>query len=287
MSDHLAALSDAFSGLVAKTAASIVAIESRRTRASGFVWRPGLIAASEEMLSEDEEFSVVLHGGERVNASLAGRDPSTAIALLKTEATQAPQLALSAPDVSPGALVLAQGALGGAPLAAQTAIALAAGPWRSMRGGELTARIELDRPLRRALFGGVALDAHGNAFGMLVEGPKRRTLVIPTATIERIAPILRDKGRIARGYLGLSLQPAPVDGRRGAIVIAVDDNGPGARAGVRQGDVIVAVDGAPLESVRALLRTLRPDSVGRSLRLALRRGGEPLELEFAIAERPA
>ena len=285
--DPLVAVSNAFSDMVARAAPSLVSVESRRTRASGFVWRPGLIATAEEALHEDEEFSVTLPGGERLAAAMVGRDPSTAVALLRLDRANAPQLALTETSVRPGALALAVGALEGAPLAAHAAVALATGPWRSLRGGEISARIELDRRLRAAAFGGVALDALGNAFGMLVEGPRRRTLVIPSATIERVAALLRDKGRVARGYLGLGLQLAPVDGGVGAIVMSVDAGGPGASAGVRQGDVIVAVDGAPITGVRALVRSLGPDSVGRSLRFDLRRGGEPLALDVVVAERPA
>jgi S1-C subfamily serine protease len=194
---------------------------------------------------------------------------------------------MSSTKPAAGALAIAVGASGGDPLAAQTAVALSTGGWRSLRGGEISARVELDRTLRGAIYGGVALDAQGKAFGMLVEGPRRRPTIIPTDTIERVAPQLRDKGRIPRGYLGLGLQPAPVDGAVGAIVISVDENGPGKQAGVLQGDVIVAVDGTPLQGVRALVRSLGPDSVGRSLRFGLRRGGQPLDLAIAIGERPS
>src|SRR5262245_33968707 len=110
--DPLVALSDTLSSLVAKTAQSVVAIQSRRTRASGFVWRPNLIVTNEETLADDEEISVVLPGGEYVAAHLAGQDPSTAIALLRLDRDVAPQLALTQTPVPPGALALAVGALG-------------------------------------------------------------------------------------------------------------------------------------------------------------------------------
>ncbi len=285
--DQLAALSEALSHIVAKTAPSLVSVETRRTRASGFVWRPGFIVTSDEALPEDAEVWVRLNGGERIDAQVVGRDPTTAVALLKIERADIPQLTLSKTGVLAGALALAIGSSDGAPLAAQTAIALATGPWRSLRDGEISARIELDRRLRGAAEGGAALDVNGAAFGMLVEGPRHRALVIPADTIERVAATLRDKGRIPRGYLGLALQPAPVDDGVGAIVISLDKDGPGARSGVRQGDVIVAVDGAPVKGLRNLLRGLGPDSIGRILKLGLRRGGDPLDLDIAIGERPA
>lgn len=85
---------------------------------------------------------------------------------------------------------------------------------------------------------------------MAVLGP-RRVLVIPTATIERVAARLETHGRIARGYLGLGLQPLRLDDGIGAMVMNVDKAGPAAAAGIRQGDVIVAVNDQKLSGARA------------------------------------
>jgi S1-C subfamily serine protease len=121
---------------------------------------------------------------------------------------------------------------------------------------------------------------------MAVFGPRRRTIVIPMATVTRAAEVLSTKGRVARGYLGLSLQPVKLDsGAVGAMVIRVDPNGPGHAAGLRQGDVITVWNGEPIRSVQHLLRALGPDSVGSNLKLSLRRGGEPLDVALTIAER--
>ena len=95
---------------------------------------------------------------------------------------------------------------------------------------------------------------------MAVLGP-RRVLVIPSATIARVAAKLETHGRVARGYLGLGLQPVKLDDGIGAMVMSVDKTGPSAAAGLRQGDVIVGWNSLQLSSVRALLRALNPDSV--------------------------
>jgi S1-C subfamily serine protease len=154
-------------------------------------------------------------------------------------------------------------------------------------GRRIDNRIELDASMRRSSEGGLALDATGRAFGMAVFGPRRRVLVIPSATIDRVAAKLDSHGRIPRGYLGLALQPVRLDGEGvGAMVMGVDANGPGAAAGMRQGDVIVAWDGEVIQSVRALLRALGPDSVGETIRLGLKRAGEPMEVNLQIGERP-
>jgi S1-C subfamily serine protease len=165
---------------------------------------------------------------------------------------------------------------------------MSGGAWRSLRGGEIDARIELDVRLRRGTQGGLALAPDGAAFGMVVAGARRRVLVIPSATIMRVAARLETHGRVARGYLGLALQPVRLDHDGvGAMVMSVDNAGPGAAAGVRQGDVIVRWNGEALRGVRALVRALGPDSVGATAELALRRGGEPVTAKLTIGERPA
>jgi S1-C subfamily serine protease len=133
------------------------------------------------------------------------------------------------------------------------------------------------------------LDAGGEAIGMAVFGPRRRVLVIPTATIERVAPKLASNGRIARGYLGLGLQPVTIEGGEGsgAMVMSVDPQGPGALAGLHQGDILVAWNGEPIRHVHSLLRALGPDSVGQTVTLRLRRAGDTRQVPLTIAERPA
>ena len=148
-------------------------------------------------------------------------------------------------------------------------VSRAGGPWRSLRGGEIDARIELDLRLRRSAEGGIALETSGAAYGMAVFGPRRRVLVIPAATIERVADKLASHGRIPRGYLGLGLHQVRLTGAdgMGAMVMSVDPNGPGAAAGVHQGDVIVTFNGEPIRRVQSLLRALGPDLWGRRSRL--------------------
>jgi S1-C subfamily serine protease len=94
-------------------------------------------------------------------------------------------------------------------------------------------------------------------------------------------------GRVSRGYLGLGLQAARLDGDGGigAMVMSVDPKGPGFAAGVRQGDVIVKWNGERIRHVRTLLRALGPESVGQTVKLSLLRGGEPVEVALTIGER--
>ncbi|WGR70401.1 MULTISPECIES: S1C family serine protease [unclassified Bradyrhizobium] len=280
----LSALSCALADVVARCTPSIVSVHSHRARASGFVWKPGLIITADEALADEGEVEIRLADGTAVAATIAGRDHTTDIAVLRASTDIAPvKLAATVPAL--GALSIVVATDRGAPSASLGLVSAAGQGWRSLRGGDIDARIELDVRLRPSQEGGLALNAAGEAFGMAVLGP-RRVLVIPTATIERVATQLETRGHIARGYLGLGLQPVRLDDGIGAMVMNVDKAGPSAAAGIRQGDVIVAVNDQKLVGVRALSRTLGPASVGAVVDVAVRRGGEPVNFKVTVGERP-
>jgi len=283
----LSQLSSAIVDVAAAAAPSIVEVASRRSLASGFVWREGLIVTADETLADEGEVLVEFSDGAQHRVTVVGRDASTDIALLAVEGVATTPATFSQDPPHAGALVLVAAAAESAPLVT-LASAIAVGPaWRSMRGGRIDARIELDVRLRRRAEGGLALDADGRAIGMAVRGPRGRTLVIPSATIERIAPLLLEHGGIPRGYVGLGLNEVEVSGGgHGAIVMSVDSDGPGAAAGILQGDIIVHWDGAPVRSVHRLVRSLDHASIGRSIALTLRRAGQDVEISITIGTRP-
>ena len=281
----LSSFSSALASVVARAAPSIVSVHSHRSRASGFVWKPGLVVTADEALAEEGEISIKLADGTARPGSIVGRDHTTDVALVRFDAKDIAPIKLSSEVPALGSLSIVVAAEHGAPAAAFGTTSLTGGRWRSLRGGEIDARIELDVRLRHSHQGGVALDAAGEAIGMAVRGA-RRVLVIPAATIERVAGQLETHGRIVRGYLGLGLQPVKLDDGVGAMVMSVDKTGPSATAGLRQGDVIVGWNDQTLSSVRALLHALGPESVGSVVDLAVRRGGEPARFKVTIGERP-
>ena len=287
MNASLAHFSTALANLVASTTPSIVEVASHRSLASGFVWRENLIVTAEETLADGGEILVELAGGEVRAATLIGRDPTTDIALLRVEGAALAPVSFAATAPRPGSLALAIGAAESAPLVALGAVAAVGGAWRSMRGGEIAARIELDLRLRARGEGGLALDPDQGVLGMTVLGPRRRALVIPGATVDRVAALLLAHGRIPRGYLGLGLREVAIDDQQaGAMVMAVEPGGPGAAAGLHQGDVVTSWAGDPVGSVARLLHSLGPDSIGTNVRVGLRRGGQTVEAEIVIGERP-
>jgi S1-C subfamily serine protease len=281
----LSSFSSALTGIVAKTAPAIVSVHSHRARASGFVWKAGLIVTADEALADEGEISIKLADGTARPASIVGRDHTTDIALLRFDAADIAPAKLSPAVPALGSLAAVIAAERGTPSAALGVVSLVSSRWRSLRGGDIDARIELGIRLHHSHQGGLALDASGEAIGMAVLGP-RRVLVIPTATIERVAAKLETHGRIARGYLGVGLQAVKLEDGVGAMVMSVDKTGPSAAAGIRQGDVIVGWNGEKLAGVRSLLRSLGPDSVGSVVELSVQRGGEPVQVKLPIGERP-
>ncbi|MGG5821956.1 S1C family serine protease [Falsiroseomonas sp. HW251] len=286
MPNILEQLSATLTANAAGVAASVVSIRAGRHAASGFGWRDGLVVTADEALPDEGEVTVTRADGSSAAASFAGRDPSTDVALLRVDGVAPLPLDGAVPPA--GALVQVVGRADAETLVALGTVARSGPAWRSLRGGQVDARVELGLSLRRSAEGGIALDPAGRAFGMAVFGPRRRTLVIPAATIARVAATLAEHGRIARGWLGLSLQPVPLEGGAGVglMVMAVEPGGPAASA-IVQGDVVVAIDGRPIEGMRGLMGALGPASVGTRLRLGLRRAGAPLEAEVTVAERPA
>ena len=200
----LSSFSSAVSGIVANTTPAIVSVHSRRSRASGFVWKTGLVITAEETLADEGEIAVKLADGTSRTATVAGRDHTTDIALLRVDTAGLSPAKLSAPAPALGSLALVVAAERGTPTSALGTVSLVGGRWQSLRGGDIDARIELDVSLPHSHEGGLALDASGEAIGMAVRGA-RRVLVIPTATIERVASEARsprpDCTRVSRARI--------------------------------------------------------------------------------------
>jgi S1-C subfamily serine protease len=284
---ELEQLSSAIADAAASAAPSIVEVASHRSLSSGFIWREGLIVTADEALADEGKIAVEFSDGSQREVRLIGRDAATDIALLQIEGVPTNPIALTTALLRPGALTIVAAAAESAPLIASGSVAAIGPAWRSMRGGKIDARIDLDLRLRRRAEGGLALDASGRAYGMAVRGRRGRTLVIPAATIERVAPLLLEHSCVPRGYLGLGLSEVAVAGEgHGLMVVSVDENGPGAAAGILQGDVILGWNSEPVLPLSRRLRSLDHDAIGESVTLSLRRAGVPAEAVVSIGTRP-
>jgi S1-C subfamily serine protease len=289
MSDfNLSAFSDAIADIAAAAAPAVASFATHHHRtASAFHWRDGLFVTAEEAVEAGEEIELTLASGESVKAELVGRDPSTGIALLKPASTTAglPQLA-QASAVRPGHVAIAAGNSDGAALAVFGTVGEVGPAWRSMRGGTIDRRINLAINTGGRFEGGPVLDAKGGLIGMLLFGPRRRALVMPYETIERAVATLREKGHVARGYLGAGLHPIRNGETHGAMVMSLDDDGPAKAAGLHVGDIIVAWNGEAVHGPRELIRKLGPDSAGVTVTLGVSSGGTQRDVSIIIGEKP-
>jgi S1-C subfamily serine protease len=253
---------------------------------SGVIWRSGLVVTAHEGLSGEDEFTVTLPTGERQTAALVGRDPSTDVALLKLETGEAGDWPV-APAPTAGALALAVGRGENGPIAAFGPVAEAGPAWRSMRGGLIDARLVLGLRLGGRMEGGAVVAADGSLIGLAVSGPRRRALAIPATTVERAVKVLGDKGYVARGYLGVSLHPVAGPGAEGgAIVVGLEPDGPAAKAGLVVGDIITTWNGSAVKSVGSVSERLGTDVVGQTVKLGVVRGGNAIDVDVTIGERP-
>ncbi len=276
--NSLVAFSDAAAQLVERTASSIIAVHGGgRWPSSGIHWRSGVIVTAEEVLERDEDIKVTLPGGRVVAASLAGRDPSTDVAVLRFQPDGLPAgPTADAASLRPGHVVLAIGNHEGAPIASLGIVAIAGPAWHSLRGGAIDSLIRLDLALSSAAEGGAVIDVQGRVVGMAVLGPRRRALAIPTSTIDRVVDQLLAKGHVFRGYLGAGLQPVRLGrpsndaqpsgtGRRGILLASIDPDGPAARAGLLVGDIVTTWNSKPVDRVREVMRLLGSDSIGNTV----------------------
>ncbi|HKA82081.1 MAG TPA: S1C family serine protease [Xanthobacteraceae bacterium] len=284
----LTQISDAMQALVEKTASRVVALNpSGRNAASGILWRAGLVVTADEALDDEDSIEVVMPDGGAVTGTLAGRDPSTDIALLRVESRFATLDSFKpAASVKAGHLAVAIGRSGHGALAASGIVKESGESWRSWAGGLVDRRILLDLALDRRAHGGAVVDASGDLIGLAAFGPRHRALVIPGETVGRIAERLAISGSIARGYLGAGLHPLRDQQASGAIVVRLDDNGPAKRAGILVGDVLTAWDGEPIHGVRDVFKRLGPDTVGSTITFDVTRANQQIKVKVAVGERP-
>src|SRR5580698_6433764 len=287
---ELSNFSSNLADLVEQAGQSAVAIEARhRIGSSGFLWKPGVIVTSDHAIRRDDDIPVILPNGSRASAALAGRDPDTDIAVLRIDATTAPAFTAGS-ALRTGEIVLAVGRHAPGVLAAMGIVSTAAGPWKTWRGGHVDSLLRLDIGAYPRSSGSAVVDTQGRFAGMLTTGLTRTAPVaIPAATIDRIAAELLAHGRVARGYLGVGLQPIPLPAvykqRSGVLVLSVEPDGPAEKAGILLGDVIVEIGGQPVTDTDDVQTALR-GHIAKELPVVVLRGGKRTDLRVTVGERP-
>ena len=292
-------LSDDLSNAVATAARSVVTVHGgRRFGASGVVWRPGVVVTADHALEQDDELGVTLPDGTRTGARLAGRDGSTDLAILKIDATSVPAAERAPSDgLRIGHVVIAVARPGGdGPSASMGVMSALSDAWTTWRGGRVDRFIRADLTLYPGFSGGPLVDTSGRLIGVNTSGLTRHwSVALPPTTVDRVADALLTKGRIARGYLGVGLQPVRVpesiartlqlSRNGGAIVVGVEPGSPADRGGVLIGDVLIAIDGNAVADVDDVHGLLGPDKVGSRSALRVIRGGALAQVDVTVGER--
>lgn len=299
MPNTLSSLSADLASAVDKTSSSVVNVHGRpRLPSSGLVWRNGLIITADAALRRDEDLRVTLPDGNTVPATLKGRDATTDLALIACETGSAKPIEFSNGAPKPGGIVLTVGRTAdtGA-IATMGIISGVSSQWQTWRGGKLDEFVRLDVSLYPTSTGGAVVNAEGGILGMVTAGLSRSSVIaITRSTIERVAETLSTRGHIARGYLGIGLQPVAIpDALRqqlnieqtsGVMALNVEANGPAGHAGVLIGDVILSLGDQPITELETLHAALDSSTVGKQLPLRILRGGALQQLSVTVAERP-
>jgi serine protease Do len=296
----LETISSEFASATEKVGSSVVAVHARRWMpTSGIEWKKGVVVTVHHGVQRDEDIKVLFGDGRTVSAKLAGRDPSTDIAVLTIEegSSVAPQPGGDSTSLRLGHLVLALGRTRRGDLVASSGIIGGiSGEWRNWRGGQLDQHIRLDLALYPGFSGGPLLNARGEVVGMNTRGLAHgRAVTVPVATVNRVVEELLEKGRIARPYLGIAMQPVEVpknmrsklatETRAGLLVVHVENGGPAEQAGVLLGDVIFEVSGKTVEHVDAIQDSLATATIGDVLRVRVIRAGEIKPVSITLGER--
>lgn len=297
---EMAKFSEQISAAATQAGASVVTVQARRRfPSSGVYWRDGIIVTADHAIQYEEAITVLLSGGKRIEAKVAGRDAATDLAILKTEESNAPVPQFGDPtQLKLGNFILALGRTRQGNLVASSGIIGGlAGESRTWRGGRLDQSIRLDLELYPGFSGGPLVSVEGKILGVNTSGlGGGRPLTIPTTTVNRTVDELFAKGYIARPYLGAALQPVRIPestrtslksgSEGGLMVLHVETGGPAEKAGIVLGDVIVELEGRPVPHIYEIRSALASSKVGDILKLKLSRAGTPVDVSVNLAERP-
>ena len=292
--DDPVALLDAFSQavirVVDRVAPSVAHVRRGRGAGSGVVIAPdGYILTNAHVVDDARSVEILFADGASYRAEVVGADPATDLAVVRAIGPTFPALELATADtLRVGQLVIAIGDPLGLQSTVTTGVVSALG--RSLRakdGRVIENIIQTDAALNPGNSGGPLVDTHARVVGVntaIIAGAQGIAFAVPAATARMVATSLIRDGRVRRALLGISGAATPVGQQlarnlglgvsTGIRVLEVAPNGPAARAGVRQGDIVVALDGATIASLTDLQRALDADRIGRSTLLTLIRRGE-------------
>ncbi len=299
MENALLSLSNELAAVVERFGPAVAAIHSHpRAASSGVLWRPGVIVTAEHALRRDDDVQVLTASGEQVKGEVAGRDPGTDIAVLKIPGLDGAAVEQFAAEARPGNLALAIGrSRSGALTASLGIVSSVHGPWQTWRGGRLDRHVRLDLTVYPGSSGGAVIDAAGGVIGIATAALSRMAPVaVPVETVNRVVDSILAHGTVARGFIGLGLQPIALpdhlkaklnlEQSRGLIVVSVQPGGPAESGGAMIGDVLIELAGKQVGDTEDVQQALDSGSVGKKVEARVIRGGSPVDLQVTIGQRP-
>jgi S1-C subfamily serine protease len=300
MSNVLTNLSTELSDTVEQAAPGIVRVEARkRLPASGIIWtEDGVIVTAHHVVQRDRKITIGLPDGGTTVAQLVGRDPTTDLAVLRTEASglvSATRMILDDHSLKVGHLVLAIGRPGRSVQATLGIVSALTKEWRTPAGGKLDYYVQTDVVMYPGFSGGPLVHAGGQIVGLNTSALLRGvSLSVPVNTIESVVTAILAHGHIKRGYLGVSTQPVRLPVRvkeqlgqdTGLLLVAVEPDSPAEKGGLLLGDTIVGVSEGPVRQHDDLLAQLSGDRIGQKVEIKLIRGGELTAVTVEVGERP-
>ncbi len=279
-------------------ATATVLVDARhRFPASGIAYSTDLVLTADHVITRDENLSVMTPDGKEAGATVAGRDPGSDLALLRTSGAALSPAKTSAAPAKVGQLVLALGRPTKAGIQASWGIVTAlGGPTRTGRGGLLDAYVQSETTPYPGFSGGPLVSTEGEILGLNTSGLTRGgSLTIPVSVAWRTAEALAKFGSVKRGYLGVRTQSAdlpestrlslPSKQSRGLLVMWLEEKGPAAQGGVLVGDIIVNVGGSEVGDPDDLFAALGSDTVGKPIRVEVARGGKLQQMTITVGER--
>jgi S1-C subfamily serine protease len=286
-----------------RVVSSVVTVFTEQGLGTGVIWSAdGLVITNNHVVANGQRIEVAFADGKRSPAAIVGRDPLLDLAVVKTERTDlpVPQFNMQLPDVGELAIAI------GNPLGFEGSVTagIISGLHRSVPGAAsetpaLVDLIQTDAAISPGNSGGALVDGAGRVVGINVAylppqgGAVSIGFAIPSATVGASVPELAQGRTPAHAFLGLQPITLDADTARqfnlpvdlGVLAIAVTPGGPAATAGVRPGDVLVAIDGQSLKTSEDLIAALRRHNPGDTVRIAVRRPDGEQQLSVTLAER--
>jgi S1-C subfamily serine protease len=267
---------------------------------SGFVFTPdGLILTNSHVVHDATRIEVSLNDGRHFPASLIGDDPATDIAVIRIDGNGLVAVPLgNSQQLEVGQLVIAIGNPYGFQYTVTAGVVSALGrSLRSQSGRLIDDVIQTDAALNPGNSGGPLVTSDGRVIGvntatiMMAQG---LCFAIGINTAQFVASRLLRDGRVRRSYIGISAQNVPLNRRvirfhdlpqeTGVLVNSVEQNSPAQRAGVRDGDILVALNGKPIGGIDTLHRLLADSAAGVPMELVILRGVERSALFISPSE---